>query len=313
MTTQLCGVIDPHSLDDYLAHDGYQAFRLALKQDPDTIIQAITDARLRGRGGAGFPTGQKWAISRNQPDTQRYIICNADEGDPGAFMDRTMIEGDPHRVLEGMLIAGRAIGAQHRLHLHPGRVSAGGRRAARGHRARRGIMASSARNILGSGMDFDFVVKEGAGAFVCGEETALMRSIEGYRGMPTMRPPYPSQAGLWGHPTNINNVESYASVPSILLNGPDWFAGLGTATLGRHQGIRSGRRDRELGAGRDPHRHDAARDDLRDRRRLSGRQGVQGRAIGRPVGRLHPRRRCWRHASTTRTSGRPAPSWDRAA
>ncbi len=231
VTTQLCGVIDPHSLDDYLAHDGYQAFRLALTMKPDAIIQAVTDARLRGRGGAGYPTGLKWAISRRQPDPIKYIICNADEGDPGAFMDRTMIEGDPHRVLEGMLIAARAIGASKGyIYIraeYPLAVAAlfEAIDQARAY----GVVG---KNILGSGMDFDFIIKEGAGAFVCGEETALMHSIEGYRGMPSMRPPYPSERGLWGHPTNINNVESYASVPSILLNGPDWFAGLGTAKSG---------------------------------------------------------------------------------
>ena len=231
VTTQLCGRIDPYSLDDYLAHDGYAAFRMALKMTPDAIIQAVSDAHLRGRGGAGFPTGQKWSLTRQQPGTRKFIICNADEGDPGAFMDRTMIEGDPHRVLEGMLIAGYAIGAG-RGYLYvraeyPLAVHALNEAIAQAREA--GLIGS---NILGSGMDFDFVVKEGAGAFVCGEETALMRSIEGQRGMPTMRPPYPSVAGLWGYPTNINNVETYASVPSILLNGPGWFAGLGTARSG---------------------------------------------------------------------------------
>ncbi len=231
VTTQLCGIIDPHSLDDYLAHDGYQALRLALAMTPDEIIQAVKDARLRGRGGAGFPTGTKWEIGHKQPGRTKFLICNADEGDPGAFMDRTMIEGDPHRLLEGMLIAARAIGAS-RGYIYiraeyPLAVKALHEAIdqARAH----GVIG---RNILGSGMDFDFVVKEGAGAFVCGEETALMRSIEGNRGMPTMRPPYPSEHGLWGYPTNINNVETYASVPSILLNGPDWFSGMGTARSG---------------------------------------------------------------------------------
>ena len=231
ITTQLCGVIDPHSLDEYLAHDGYQALHQALTMTPDAIIQAIKDSHLRGRGGAGFPTGQKWEISRKQPGSRKFLICNADEGDPGAFMDRTMIEGDPHRVLEGMLIAGYAIGAS-RGYLYiraeyPLAVKAliEAIDQARAY----GVIG---KNILGSGMDFDFVIKEGAGAFVCGEETALMRSIEGFRGMPTMRPPYPSEHGLWGEPTNINNVETYASVPSIILNGPGWFAGMGTARSG---------------------------------------------------------------------------------
>lgn len=231
VTTQLCGIIDPHSLDDYLAHDGYQALRQALAAQPDAILQAVTDSHLRGRGGAGFPTGTKWAIGRRQPGQRKYIICNADEGDPGAFMDRTMIEGDPHRVLEGMLIAARVIGASKGyIYIraeYPLAVKALHEAIAQAKEY--GVIG---RNILGSGMDFEFVVKEGAGAFVCGEETALMRSIEGYRGMPTMRPPYPAESGLWGQPTNINNVETYASVPSILLNGPGWFAGMGTAKSG---------------------------------------------------------------------------------
>ncbi len=231
VTTQLCGVIDPHSLDDYLAHDGYQALRQALETPPEAILQAITDSHLRGRGGAGFPTGTKWSIGRKQTGHPKYLICNADEGDPGAFMDRTMIEGDPHRVLEGMLIAARVMGAgKGYIYIraeYPLAVKALHEAIAQARAY--GVIG---QNILGSGMDFEFVVKEGAGAFVCGEETALMRSIEGYRGMPTMRPPYPAESGLWGRPTNINNVETYASVPSILLNGPDWFAGMGTARSG---------------------------------------------------------------------------------
>ncbi|MBK8048519.1 MAG: SLBB domain-containing protein [Anaerolineales bacterium] len=231
VTTRLCGLIDPHSLDDYLANDGYAALRLALKMKPEAIVKTVLDSHLRGRGGAGFPTGQKWEIGRQQPAFPKYLICNADEGDPGAFMDRTMIEGDPHRLLEGMLIAAWAIGASKGyIYIraeYPLAVKAlhEAIRQARTY----GVIG---RNILGSGLDFEFVVKEGAGAFVCGEETALMHSIEGYRGMPSMRPPYPSVHGLWGQPTNINNVETYASVPSILLNGPDWFARMGTAKSG---------------------------------------------------------------------------------
>jgi NADH-quinone oxidoreductase subunit F len=231
VTTQLCGVIDPHSLDHYLAHDGYQGLRAALSLSPETIIQMVKDSHLRGRGGAGFSTGTKWEISRKQAGERKYLICNADEGDPGAFMDRTMIEGDPHRLLEGMLIAAHAIGAS-RGYIYiraeyPLAVKALNEAIAQARAY--GVVG---RNIWGSGLDFEFVIKEGAGAFVCGEETALMRSIEGYRGMPTMRPPYPSEHGLWGRPTNINNVESYASIPSILLNGPGWFAGMGTARSG---------------------------------------------------------------------------------
>lgn len=231
VTTQLCGIITPDSLDDYLAHDGYQALRAALKHSPAQIIQIVKDAKLRGRGGAGFPTGLKWEITRRASGSQKFIICNADEGDPGAFMDRTMIEGDPHRLLEGMLIAAYAMGAS------KGYIYVRAEYPLAVKALRRAIQQATAlgvlgKNILGSGMDFEIVIKEGAGAFVCGEETALMHSIEGMRGMPTMRPPYPSEHGLWGFPTNINNVETFASVPSIVLNGPTWFANIGTAKSG---------------------------------------------------------------------------------
>jgi NADH-quinone oxidoreductase subunit F len=231
ITTQLCGVIDPHSLEDYLAHSGYQAFRQALLMPPDKVIAMIKDSRLRGRGGAGFPTGRKWDITRVQSGQPKYIICNADEGDPGAFMNRTVIEGDPHRVLEGMLIAAWAIGAS-KGYLYVRAEYPLAVRALRNAIAQAHEYGVTGHNILGSGMDFEFVIKEGAGAFVCGEETALIHSIEGQRGMPRLRPPYPAEAGLWGHPTNINNVETYASVPSILLNGPGWFSALGTANSG---------------------------------------------------------------------------------
>ena len=231
VTTQLCGIINPRSLDDYLAHDGYVALRQALKHSPEEIIQVIKDSKLRGRGGAGFPTGMKWEITRKASGSPKYIICNADEGDPGAFMDRTMIEGDPHRLLEGMLIGAYAMGAtKGYIYVraeYPLAVKM--LRVALAQAAEYGV---TGKNILGSGMDFEFVIKEGAGAFVCGEETALMHSIEGMRGMPTMRPPYPSEHGLWGYPTSINNVETFASVPSILLNGPTWFAEIGTAKSG---------------------------------------------------------------------------------
>jgi len=196
LTTQLCGVIDPHSLDAYLAHGGYEALKQALATPPEQVVEALKSSRLRGRGGAGFPTGLKWEITRTQGGLPKFVICNADEGDPGAFMDRTLIEGDPHRVLEGMLIAGCAE--------YPLAVAALFEAI---DQARE--FGAVGTDIFGSGMSFDFVIKEGAGAFVCGEETALMRSIEGYRGMPTMRPPYPSE-----------------------LEGPDWFADMGTENSG---------------------------------------------------------------------------------
>lgn len=231
VTTQLCGVIDPASLDDYLAHDGYEAFKLALSMPPEKVIQIVKDSRLRGRGGAGFPTGIKWEICRKQPGQRKFLICNAAEGDPGAFMDRSMIEGDPHRVLEGMLIAAWAIGAS------KGYIYVRAEYPLAIKMLRNAIKQAEAfgvtgKNILGSGMDFEFIIKEGAGAFVCGEETALMHSIEGLRGMPRMRPPYPAEHGLWGYPTNINNVETLASISSIILNGPDWFSNMGTTNSG---------------------------------------------------------------------------------
>jgi NADH-quinone oxidoreductase subunit F len=231
VTTQLCGVIDPDSLDDYLAFDGYQALKAALAMPPEKVIQIIRDSKLRGRGGAGYPTGLKWQQTRDVPGQHKFMVCNADEGDPGAFMDRSMIEGDPHRILEGMLVAAWAMGADTGYFYvraeYPLAVSR--LRKAIEHAHDHGYLG---KNILGSGMDFEVYIKEGAGAFVCGEETALMHSIEGKRGMPRPRPPYPSESGLWGCPTAINNVETLANVPSILLNGPGWFANLGTERSG---------------------------------------------------------------------------------
>src|SRR3972149_2130021 len=224
VTTVNCGVIDPLSLDDYLAAGGYEGLRRALALAPEAVIAAVQQSKLRGRGGAGYPTGVKWEICRNQPDPLKYLVCNADEGDPGAFMDRTVIEGDPHRVLEGMGVAAGAIGARRGdVYVRAAYPLAGqqpGAATAPGPGA--GYLGT---DILGSGLDFDIIVKEGAGAFVCGEETALMHSIEGKGGTPRLSPPYPAESGLWGHPTNINNVETYASVPSIMTGGAAWVAG----------------------------------------------------------------------------------------
>ncbi|MDR7483992.1 MAG: NuoF family protein [Armatimonadota bacterium] len=231
VTTSNCGVIDPLSLDAYLAVGGYEGLRRALVMTPDAVIAEIKESKLRGRGGAGYPTGVKWEICRGQPDPLKYLVCNADEGDPGAFMDRTVIEGDPHRVLEGMVIAAHAIGARWGyVYVRAEYPLAVRHLEAAVDQARdAGYLGT---NILGCGLDFDVIVKEGAGAFVCGEETALMQSIEGRRGTPRMRPPYPAASGLWGHPTNINNVETYASIPDILTRGGAWFARLGTASSG---------------------------------------------------------------------------------
>jgi NADH-quinone oxidoreductase subunit F len=230
-----CGIIDPESLSHYLARGGYSALAKALSMQPEAVIEEVKRSGLRGRGGAGFPTAMKWEFCRKAPGREKYLICNADEGDPGAFMDRSILEGDPHLVLEGMLIAAHAIGstagiiycrAEYPLALH-----------------RLNIALSQARecgflgeDILGSGMSFDITIKEGAGAFVCGEETALMASIEGQRGMPRTRPPFPANSGLWAKPTNINNVETFANLSAIINQGGDWYNSFG---IGRSRGTKT--------------------------------------------------------------------------
>jgi NADH-quinone oxidoreductase subunit F len=223
-----CGVIDPGSIDEYIASGGYKAARHALTDmTREQIINEITLSGLRGRGGGGFPTGLKWKITHNAKGDHKYIICNADEGDPGAFMDRSVLESDPHSVLEGMIIAGYAIGAEAAYVYcraeYPKAVMRLRQSIAQAHQ--KGFLGE---DIFGTRFSFEIKVKEGAGAFVCGEETALMASIEGKRGMPRFRPPYPSDAGLWGKPTNINNVETYANVPWIILNGGAAYAAYGT-------------------------------------------------------------------------------------
>jgi NADH:ubiquinone oxidoreductase subunit F (NADH-binding) len=226
-----CGNVDPDSLDDYLRRmGGYQALRRALFEcTPEQVIAEMKASCLRGRGGAGFPTWMKWQLTRAQPAPQRYVICNGDEGDPGAFMDRSVLESDPHSVLEGMMIAAYAMGSSKGYFYiraeYPKAVERIGRaiKQAQEH----GLLGA---NILGSGFTFDAKVRLGAGAFVCGEETALIASIEGRRGSPSPRPPYPSVRGLWGMPTAINNVETLACVPAILARGGAWFASYGTET-----------------------------------------------------------------------------------
>lgn len=223
-----CGVIDPESLDDYLSKGGYKALEKVLKtMTPEEVIAEIQKSGLRGRGGAGFPTGLKWKLTRATPGDKKYVICNADEGDPGAFMDRSTIEGDPHSVLEGMAIAGYAIGADE------GYIYCRAEYPLAVKRLKKSIIDAESRNLLGknimgTGFSLELHVKEGAGAFVCGEETALIKSIEGHRGMPNIRPPYPSVKGLFGKPTNINNVETYANVPWIILEGADSYSSFGT-------------------------------------------------------------------------------------
>ena len=217
-----CGLIDPEDIDQYLAVDGYQGLINALKMKPEDVIGVVHQAGLRGRGGAGFPTFRKWTVCRNSPGEQKYLICNADEGDPGAFMNRSLIESDPHAVLEGMLIAGYAIGASKGIvYIRAEYPLAIDRLKSAIQQMREyGLLG---KNILGSGFSFDIRIKEGAGAFVCGEETALIGSIEGKRGMPKSRPPFPAVAGLFKSPTIINNVETLGTLPNILRNGAEWY------------------------------------------------------------------------------------------
>ena len=223
-----CGYINPDSIDEYISRDGYVALAKVLKEmTPGDVIEEVKTSGLRGRGGGGFPTGLKWSFCAKSQGDKKYVICNADEGDPGAFMDRSILEGDPHAVIEGMLIGAYAMGANEGYiycraeyplaikHLNTAIAQA----------EEYGLLG---QNILGTDFSFDLHVKEGAGAFVCGEETALMGSIEGQRGMPRPRPPFPAVSGLWGKPTNINNVETWADVPPVLRNGGEWYASMGT-------------------------------------------------------------------------------------
>ncbi len=224
-----CGVINPEDLSEYVARDGYLALEKALFElTPQAIVDEIKASGLRGRGGAGFPTGIKWEAGLKATGDVKYVVCNADEGDPGAYMDRSTIEGDPHSVIEAMTICGKAIGSnQGFIYIRAEYPLAVDRLKIAMQQAREAGLLG--KNILGSGFDFDLEIRLGAGAFVCGEETALLRSIEGKRGMPTPKPPFPAQSGLWGKPTIINNVETWANIPVILTKGADWFNKIGTA------------------------------------------------------------------------------------
>jgi NADH-quinone oxidoreductase subunit F len=225
-----CGVIDPENIEEYEINNGYKAIRKILegKIEQDQVIQTVLDSGIRGRGGGGFPTGMKWRFAQKNDADQKYIICNADEGDPGAFMDRSLLEGDPHAVIEGLTIGAYAIGASE------GVIYCRAEYPLAIKRLNIAINQAKDKGYLGNdimgvkGFNFDLFVKEGAGAFVCGEETALMASIEGERGMPRKRPPFPAEAGLWGKPSNINNVETFANIPYILLNGPESYSKYGT-------------------------------------------------------------------------------------
>ena len=225
-----CGKIDPENIEEYIAFDGYKALeKVLLTMSPEEVIDIIEQSGLRGRGGGGFPTGKKWRLTREATGKQKYVVCNADEGDPGAFMDRSILEGDPHSVLESMIIAGYAIGAnkgyiyvraEYPIAVHRFDIAI---KQARQY----GLLGN---NLFGTEFSFDVEIRLGAGAYVCGEETALLESIEGKRGQPRVKPPYPANQGLWWKPTLINNVETFANVTRIILNGADWYASIGTET-----------------------------------------------------------------------------------
>lgn len=223
-----CGVIDPENIDEYIAFDGYKALeKCLLEMKPEDVIKQVSASGLRGRGGAGFPTGKKWEFTALAQGEQKYVVCNADEGDPGAFMDRSILEGDPHCVVEAMMIAGYAVGANKGyIYVRAEYPIAVKRFQTAIDQAREyGILG---KNIWGTDFSFDLEIRLGAGAFVCGEETALLESIEGRRGQPRLKPPFPANSGLWGKPTLINNVETYANITKIILNGAEWYSNIGT-------------------------------------------------------------------------------------
>ena len=223
-----CGKINPEDISEYIAMDGYAALgKVLTSMEPQEVIDVVKASGLRGRGGAGFPTGVKWQFEKDQPGNEKYVICNADEGDPGAFMDRSILEGDPHAIVEGMAIMAYAVGA------HQGYIYCRAEYPIAVHRLNIAINQAKelgliGKNIFDSGFDFDLEVRLGAGAFVCGEETALIASIEGKRGMPTPKPPFPAVSGVWGKPTSINNVETLANVAQIIMKGADWYSAIGT-------------------------------------------------------------------------------------
>ena len=228
MALRNCGYIDPENIKDYIGQEGYQALAKCItRMTPEEVIEEVKKSGLRGRGGAGFPTGLKWQFARGYQAEQKYVVCNADEGDPGAFMDRSILEGDPHSIVEAMAICGYAIGASE------GRVYIRAEYPLAIKRLEKAIESARecgllGEHILGTDFCFDIQISFGAGAFVCGEETALIHSMEGNRGEPTTKPPFPAESGYWGKPTNVNNVETFANVPVIFLKGADWFSSIGT-------------------------------------------------------------------------------------
>ena len=309
----LNGKIDPYSIDDYLVNGGYAALAETLADDdPEAVIAVVARSGLRGRGGAGFSTGTKWDFARKAKGDIKYVICNADEGDPGAFMDRSVLEGNPHVILEGMTIAAYAIGA-HEGYVYvraeyPFAVERLG--AAIVQARERGLLGA---DILGSGFAFDVHISEGAGAFVCGEETALIASIEGKRGMPRTRPPFPAVSGLWGRPTNINNVETFANIPWIVRHGAEAFAEMGMGDIARHQDLLAHRQGGQRRPGRGADGRHAAAHHLR-RSAAACCRGVPSRpcssagprAVACPPG-------CSTRRSTTRCWPPRARSWVPAA
>ena len=283
-----CGRIDPQRIEDYIAQDGYQALARTIEaNDPPQVIETMRTSGLRGRGGAGFPTWRKWKFTRDAAGDEKFVVCNADEGDPGAFMDRSILEGDPHSVIEGMAIAAHTVGAERGyIYVRAEYPLAVERlKIALAQARERGLLG---KNILGSEFDFDMEIRMGSGAFVCGEETALLTSIEGNRGEPRPRPPFPAVQGLWGKPTRAeqrrNLRQRAGDRPQRRRPGTPRTA----PNEQGHQGLRPGRNDQELRPGRGARRHAAGRPDLRHRRRHPQRQGVQGGADRRPLRRLHP-------------------------
>ena len=298
-----CGVIDPEQIDEYIARDGYAALAKVLgEMSPDDVIREMKDSGLRGRGGAGFSTGAKWEFCRRSPGAVKYVICNADEGDPGAFMDRSILESDPHSVIEGMTIAAYAIGAsQGYIYCREEYPLAIDRLQIAIHQAH--DLACWARTSAAPASPSTSKSRKAPGAFVCGEETALIASIEGRRGEPRPRPPFPAVAGLWGKPTNINNVKSYAMTPADHPPRAQWFGSIGTPEVAGHGHLCPDRQDQQHRPDRSPDGHPAGRHHLRRRRRRAPGQEVQGRADRRAAGRLPARHRA-EHAGRFRLAGR---------
>ncbi len=308
-----CGLINPDDIEEYIAVGGYQAlYKVLIEGNPAAVIEQLKAAKLRGRGGAGYLTGNKWEFLRTAAGPEKYIICNADEGDPGAYMNRNEIESDPHALLEGMLIGGYVTGAT------KGIIYVRAEYPLAVLRLERAIDQAKAYgligdNVLGRGFKFEIEMVEGAGAFVCGEETALIESLEGHSGRPRPRPPFPAQKGLWGKPTNINNVETWYNVAPIVSKGPAWFTETGSAKSAGTKVFSLVGKVQEHRPRRDAARHAARQVHLRHRRGRHERPRHQGRPDGRALGRHASRPRCSTRRSTTRPSRSSARSWARAA